>query len=398
MKIRDETRPEESGRRSYLGEREMNHQVLEELLSIARDPYSMLRAWKKGEKRKIIGSTLIDVPEELIHAAGMLPFTILGTNKPILKANTHLPDNACSQARSDLEVVLTYQRDFFDGYVLPQVDDTTQHLSDIWRRDVRRDYFEVFLLPRQVDRPSARGWLLDETLRLKRSLESFGGEEISEERLWESIGIYNQNRQHLRRLYEMKRRSSSFISNRQLFDLIKSSMWWPKEEHNRLLERFISSIEETDLGKGEGIRVVLSGIVWEPPEIMDILDESGLTVVGDDLCVGSRYIDPDIHVNGNPLNTIVDRHFGKGPFTPIYDKGDRIFENLLDLVTRNRAEGVIYLHIKFNESQDFDLPDLVENMEKEGVPIFVVDTEYQTTHLAGIRTRIQAFGESLARR
>jgi len=379
----------------------MNRQLLEEFLSIASDPYPMLKAWrKKAKKRKIIGSTLIDVPEELIHAAGMLPFTILGTNKSILRASTHLPDNACSQARSDLELVLTYQEDFFDGYVLPQVDDTTQHLSDIWRRDVRWDYFETFLLPRQIDRPSARQWLLYETLRLKRSLESFTGKEISEGKLRESIGIYNQNRGHLRRLYEMKRRHPDFISNRQFFDLIKSSMWWPKEEHNGLLERFISGIEETDLmGKeGEGIRVVLSGIVWEPPEIMDILDQSGLKVVGDDLCVGWRYIDPDVEANGDPVKAIVDRHFKKGPFTPIYDKGNKIFENLLNLVTRNTAEGVIYLHIKFNESQDYDLPDLIENMEGEGIPIFVVETEYQTTHLAGIRTRIQAFGESLAQK
>ena len=378
----------------------MNRGVLEELLSIARDPYQMLRAWKKEGERKIIGSTLADVPEELIHAAGMFPFTILGTNKSILRASTHLPDNACSQARSDLELVLTYQGDFFDGYVLPQVDDTTQHLSDIWRRNVSRDYFERFLLPRQVDRPSARQWLLDEIMRLKRSLELFTGKEISEQRLRESVGLYNQNRQYLRRLYEMKREYPDFISNREFFDLIKSSMWWPKEEHSRLLDKFISSIEETDLRDkgGEGIRVVLSGIVWEPPEIMDILDESGLKVVGDDLCTGWRYIDPDIEANGDPLRAIVDRHFKKGPFTPIYDKGNRIFENLLNLLTRNRAEGVIYLHIKFNESQDYDLPDLVENMEREGVPIFVVETEYQTTHLTGVRTRIQAFGESLAQK
>ena len=160
----------------------MNRGILEELLSIARDPYPKVRAWKKGGERKIIGSTLADVPEELIHAAGLFPFTILGTNKSILRANTHLPDNACSQARSDLELVLTYQRDFFDGYILPQVDDTTQHLSDIWRRNVSWDYFEHFLLPRQVDRPSARQWLLDETMRLKRSLESFTGKEIPEGR------------------------------------------------------------------------------------------------------------------------------------------------------------------------------------------------------------------------
>jgi benzoyl-CoA reductase/2-hydroxyglutaryl-CoA dehydratase subunit BcrC/BadD/HgdB len=98
----------------------MKHGVLKELLSIARDPYPRLRAWKKESQTKIVGSTLVDVPEELIQASDMLPFTILGTNKPLLRANTHLPDNACSQARSDLELVLSYQTDFFDGYVLPQ--------------------------------------------------------------------------------------------------------------------------------------------------------------------------------------------------------------------------------------------------------------------------------------
>ena len=375
----------------------MNRQVLEELLSIARDPYPRLRDWKREKGRKIIGSILADVPEELIHAAGMLPFTILGTNKPILRANTHLPDNACSQARSDLEVVLTYQGALFDGYVLPQVDDTTQHLSDIWRRNVSWDYFENYLLPRQIDRPSAREWLFRETLRLKGSLEMFVGEEISGDKLRESIGLYNQNRGYLRRLYELKREDPGFISNRELFDLIKSSMWWPKEEHNHLLESVISGIEQTDLPAqtDEGIRVVLSGIVWEPPEIMGILDESGLEVVGDDLCVGWRYIATDIHVDGNPVKAIVDRHFKKGPFTPIHDKGNRILENLFNLVTENRARAVIYLHIKFNESQDYDLPDLVRALEGEGIPILVVETEYQTTHLAGIRTRIQALKESL---
>jgi benzoyl-CoA reductase/2-hydroxyglutaryl-CoA dehydratase subunit BcrC/BadD/HgdB len=128
---------------------------------------------------------------------------------------------------------------------------------------------------------------------------------------------------------------------------------------------------------------------------MGILDESGLEVVGDDLCVGWRYIATDIHVDGNPVKAIVDRHFKKGPFTPIHDKGNRILENLFNLVTENGAQAVIYLHIKFNESQDYDLPDLVRALEGEGIPILVVETEYQTTHLAGIRTRIQAFKESL---
>jgi len=114
----------------------MKKDIIAELSALANNPYDMLRKWKKETGKKIIGSTLVDVPEELVHAAGLLPFTILGTNRPIRKASALLPDNSCSLSRSDLELVLTYETDLFDGFVLPQVDDTTQHLSDIWRRKV----------------------------------------------------------------------------------------------------------------------------------------------------------------------------------------------------------------------------------------------------------------------
>jgi len=72
-----------------------------------------------------------------------------------------------------------------------------------------------------------------------------------------------------------------------------------------------------------------------------------------------------------------------------------ILENLLDLVRCNRADGVLYLHLKFSESQDYDLPDLKREIHREGIPMYVLDTEYQTTHLAQTKTRIQAFAESL---
>jgi benzoyl-CoA reductase subunit C len=157
----------------------MENGIIRELSAIANDPFDRLRKWKQESGQKIIGSTLADVPEELIHGAGLLPFTILGTNRPIRRASALLPDNSCSLSRSDLELVMTYETDLFDGFVLPQVDDTTQHLSDIWRKRVPASFFECYLVPRQVDRASSRQWLADETHRLKESLERFTGRKIA---------------------------------------------------------------------------------------------------------------------------------------------------------------------------------------------------------------------------
>ncbi len=370
--------------------------IIRMLSEIANNPYEWVRKQRQKSGQKIIGSTLTDVPEELIHAAGLLPVTILGTNRPIRRASALLPDNSCSLSRSDLELVLTYETDLFDGFVLPQVDDTTQHLSDIWRRKIPASFFECYLVPRQLDRPSARRWLLDETTRLKENLERFTGQEISEDALWNNIRMYNENRRILRRIYDLKRRNRGLITNRAFFELIKSSMFLPKEIHNGYLEDLLSELEKkAPSGKPGVLNFVVAGIVWEPPAVMSILDELGIDVVGDDLCTGTRYIAHDVSTEGDPINALVERHFKKGPFSPIHDGSNRAQENLMDLVRKHRADGILYLHLKFFESQDYDLPDLKRVLEQESVPMYVLDTEYQTTHLAQMKTRIQAFAESI---
>jgi bcr-type benzoyl-CoA reductase subunit C len=385
----------------------MDQGTLKELCDIANGPFERVKAWKSKTGKRIIGSTLADVPEELVHAAGLLPFTILGTNLPIRQAASQLPDNCCSLDRSNLELVQTYAKDFFSGFVLPQVDDTSQHLSDIWRRSVASDYFESFLVPRQVNRPSARSWLRDEMERLKGSLESYTGRTITDEALRNSIRIYNENRGMLRDLYERTVRSPELLTNRQRFEAIKSSMAFPKEEHNDLLRRLLSSLPESEAspgtrrserGSSSPLRLILSGMVWEPPEILSILDESGALIVGDDLCEGTRYIEADVPVAGHPLDALVERHFRKGPYSPIHDEGDKILNNLLRLTRERKADGILFIHIKFNESQDYDLPDLRKALDREGIPMLVLDTEFQTTHLAQTKTRIQAFLESLPAR
>ena len=149
---------------------------LNEVIDYAKDPYASIREWKRKSGKKVVGSTLADVPEEVIYAFDALPVTLLGTHRPLKKAPSLLPDNACSLARSNLELALSYEGDLFDGFVLPQVCDTTQHMCDIWRINFPDKYVESILLPRQINRESARYWAREETERLISSLERLVGQ------------------------------------------------------------------------------------------------------------------------------------------------------------------------------------------------------------------------------
>jgi len=372
----------------------MGKEVLGRLLEVANRPFEALAALK--ERKRIIGSTIGDVPEEIIHAAGLHPFLILGTNEPIRYAASLLPDNACSLARSNLELVVAYQGDFFDGFVLSQVCDTTQHLCDIWRRRFPDRYFENFLAPRQVSRPSAREWVATEMRRLIGSLSRYTGRDIGEEDLWRSIRLYNENRSLLRRLYDVKRKAPGFLSNREFFDVVRAGFFMEREEHTELLRKLVEEAEKEVQRPEEGrIPAILAGIVVEPTGIFDLLDEGGVNIVGDNLCTGSRYIYYGVQEDGDPVEALASRHVSRPHFSPIFSRVEGIYTDLLELYGQWGGQAIIYVHIKYCESQDYDLPDIKRRMRHEGIPFLVIETEYQTTHLALLKTRVQAFCEAV---
>jgi len=367
--------------------------TVKEAVEYAKDPYPSIRKWIKDNGKKVVGSTFADVPEEVIYAFGFLPVTIMGTNKPLKKAPSHLPDNACSLARSNLELVLTYEGDLFDGFVLPQVCDTTQHLSDIWRINFPDKYVESYLAPRQADRPSARYWVKEEIERIISSLSNWSGKKIIEEDLWKAIKIHNENKLLLKEIYDIKKNNPIVLTNKELFALIKLSQQVDKAELNQSLKKIKDDLQSN---KNNGYTdVILVGITCDPPEIYDLFDEIKLNIVGDTLLVGTRYIQGIVPTNGNPVDALTERHFKRGFFSPIHDNVYKNFEEVRALYKETNAKAIIYVHIEFCESQEYDLPDLKNMIKNEGILMHTLDTEYQTLSLSHVRTRLQAFFESL---
>ncbi len=367
--------------------------LLRRFRDVCEDPFSALKGLK--DSKKVIGVTPSDVPDEVIHAAGLHPFMILGTTAPIKYVTALIPDNACSLARSNLELVLAYQREFFDGFVIPQVDDTTQHISDLWERRFRHRFFHKFLTPRQLSRPSARLWFRKEVERLMRALEDFAGIKITDESLWRSIRLFNEDRRELQRLYDLKRRVPGIISNRDFFDIVKASLMMDRREHLEALRAFLQGIKEG--GRKDLVPIALAGITVEPPEIFDFLDEFGFNVVSDNLVTGSRHIYSVVPEEADPIEALLKRHFSRPNFSPIHDSPERVVDDLLELVRDSGAKGLIYIHIQYCESQDFDLPDIRRRFREEGIPLLVLTTEYQTRHIGLMRTRIEAFRELIDR-
>lgn len=369
-------------------------EILNRFYAAVNEPYAEARKRSAGGQ-KVIGWLPTDVPEELIHAAGAFPVGILGTNDRIHLADAHLQIWACSLMRGCLEQGLNGTLDFLDGIIIPHTCDTTRMLVGIWRHVLNTPYIDNYLMPRQVDRPSARSYLQGELGRLKNNLEKYTGKIITEEALKVSINIYNANREAMRRLYDYHAIYSGVISSRDLYTAIKAAMFMDKEEHTELVGELLQEFRTIEPKQDDRIRLALSGGVWEPPEILDIIEELGGVVVADDLMTGAHYIEPDVDTKGDLLDALAIRQLNRIPFGG-FDRTTRERRGyLVDTAKMADVRGMIFLHLKFCEPENYDYNDMKEAMNQAGIPNIRLETEYANTSLGQIRTRLQAFIEMM---
>lgn len=371
-------------------------QLIKQFYTAVEDINKSPTEWKKQHDGKIIGWLKTDVPEELIHAAGCLPYGIVGGRTKFNRVDAHLQSWACSLMRSSLAMMLNGKLNFLHGLIIPHTCDTTRMLSGIWKQTSPLPYMENFFLPRQVDRNSARTYLLTELQRLKESLESFSGNTITEEKLKKSIIIYNENRRLLRQLFTLHEQHPTLISNRDLYTIVRASMVMGKEVHNHLLKQLLNDLiqqsqNQTDI-KETNIRVIISGPVWEPPEIMDIIEKRGV-VVGDDLLTGHRYFANNVNEEDNPLEAMADRQLSRIPFAGFDCARNPRRHFLVNLVREKQAHGVIFLHLKFCEPENYDYYDNKLALDKAGIPHTRIETEVGGSSIEQLRTRVEAFLE-----
>lgn len=358
----------------------------------AAQPYAEARS-RKEQGQKVIGWLPTDVPEELIHAAGAFPVGVLGTNANIRLADAHLQTWACSLMRGCLEQGLNGNLDFLDGIIIPHKCDTTRMLVGIWRHVLKTPYIDNYLMPRQIDRPSARTYLKGELARLKGNLEEYTGKLVTDEALRASINIYNANRIALRRLYEYHSINTGVISSRALYTVIKAAMFMDKAEHTALVEELLHELMAITPVKDDRVRLAISGGVWEPPEILDMIEELGAVVVADDLLTGARYLGPDVALKDDLLDAMAVRQLSRIPFGGFDSIAHERRAFLVETVKRAEAQGMLFLHLKFCEPENYDYNDMREAMNQAGIPNIRLETEYTNSSLGQASTRLQAFIE-----
>ena len=157
---------------------------------------------------------------------------------------------------------------------------------------------------------------------------------------------------------------------------------------------------EPDIKKNFRAKVVVVGSEMDDPDFTKLMEESGALVVADRYCFGSLPGREEIKLtdDGDVLEQII-LHYMHTSQCPRYMSHDKVVgrkEYVRQLVNDYHADGVIYEQLKFCEYWGYEralASHIVSN--DYGIPTVTVDRQYTANASGQLRTRIQAFVESL---
>jgi benzoyl-CoA reductase/2-hydroxyglutaryl-CoA dehydratase subunit BcrC/BadD/HgdB len=204
----------------------------------------------------------------------------------------------------------------------------------------------------------------------------------------------------LREIEEIRQRHPFILSNRDFFNTVRLSMLMPRDDFTALLEALAKELRGEVSGNGAvesdvfPIPILVSGYGCESLDLFTFIDEAGGLVTADDLIVGGRSFAQDAPEGNNPLERIADRLLTMAP-TPFYLGGKSREAHLRSLVEKSGAKGVVFFQLKFNETFNYDYPNLRDALRDEGIPTHLIETDLRMAAPARIRTGLEAFFEMI---
>ncbi len=361
-------------------------------------PYAEpVREWKRQGK-KGVGWLCNYVPEEIIHAAGMLPIRVTGDSRELEldDADAYLHIYHCSFSRSCLQLALDGQFDFLDGFTAAAMCDGSRRLTDVWRAYCPVPVIYTLDVPRKYENIE-QDFYREELVRFKKNLEEFSGVTISEPALRQSIAVYNKTRTLLKKLSELMKADNPPISGTEFLEVCNASVRMPRDEFNQLLEELVDEASNSKRALQGKVRLMVIGCILNNPDYIAGIEELGGLVVTDALCNATRYWWKPVDESIDPLTALSERYLTNFP-CPRMVPHDLRHEQVLELAREFRVEGVVYEILRYCNHHIFEFPILQIKLEEQGIPSLWLDGEYGAGATGQMKTRVQAFIEMLLER
>ena len=358
-----------------------------------------VRAWK-DQGGGVVGFFCSTVPEELFTAAGLLPFRMRGTGSTSTElSDAYFSSINCSFPRHTFNQALRGEYDFLDGLVCINSCDHVRRIYDNWIRALKTPFVQVMSLPRKMEEPQI-DWYYDELNLLRGQLEEHFGVKVTDERVAEAIALQNQVRGLQKQLYLLRKVDKPPITGAETLAVMVAGTAMPKQRYKELLTELLAELTEKQGSRDYRARLMILGGELDDPAYLQIIEEQGGLVVTDSSCFGSRLMwMPVDEAEPDPIRALARYYIHDRPSCPrMYGGQPARIAFTREMAREFRVDGIIGERLLFCDQWVVEnyMTDL--DLKEDEIPFMPLDREYILSGEGQLRTRIQAFLETLEAR
>lgn len=363
------------------------------------------QAQKEG--RICVGNVCSLVPEVLMDLPGTFTVRLRAPRTGSMEMGTYyLTSFLCEYSRALLERAIEGGYNFLDCLIAPDacsmINRAVENMELLHTMDKEKFYYQNMEIPMKADDNGLFIYVSECRSKILQPLHDVYGIDISEEALRRAVENHNKVCDLITQIGEFRKEENPRITGYEFHIIVLATYVCPKDLLLEKLEETLEEIKtrEPDEKKKFRARVVMVGSEIDDVDMVKLVEESGALVVADRFCFGSLPGREVIELNDKEdVLTQVCRHYMYASQCARYMNKEKMSGRRAyvdELAKEYHADGIIYEQMKFCDYWAYERMIGTRVLRDEyGYPVLSVDRPYAIGSSGQLRTRVQAFVESI---
>ena len=361
----------------------------------------------KADGKLAIGYTCSHIPEVLLNVGNCFSVRLRAPRTGSIDIATYYMSNyTCEYARALVERGIEGGYNFLDG--LAGVDACSmmnrfyEHF-ELLKMNEKPNFFVTHTdMPYKVVDYSVRHYTKQMRIRLLDIMEKNYGVDTSDKAIRKAVKEHNEVCRIISEIGQMRKAENPVITGYEFHVLNLVTYTCPKYLILPYLRETLEELKHREPDEKPAFRakVAVVGSEIDDPSLTKLIEDCGALVVSDRYCFGSTPGREVIELNDDePALDQICRHYMEVSECARYISDEKVAQRrqTADRLAREyNADGIIYEQMKFCDYWGFERALASHIMSTEmGWPVLSIDRPYNARSSGQLRTRFQAFVESL---
>ncbi len=380
---------------------------LYEFEKLLQDANNDLVQKAKADGGIALGYTCYHIPEVLLNCGNCFSVRLRAPRTGSMDIATYYMSNfLCGYSKAILERAIEGGYNFLNAVLgsetCSEMNRTLEHF-ELLNLVPNDKFFVTFLdMPFKLEEHTLKHYVKQVKTKILDMLQSVYGVDVSDEAVLKAVKEHNEVCRLMTEIGNYRKEDNPRITGYEYHILNLVTYCCPKELILPALRETAEELKtrQPDSKKNYRAKIVVVGSEMDDPDFTSLIEDSGALVVADRYCFGALPGRQEIVIDENEdILSQICLHYLKTSQCPRFMSHEKVQERrdyVKQLVDEYGADGVMYEQLKFCEYWGYEraLASFVMS-EDYGVPTAAVDRQYTASASGQLRTRVQAFVESL---